>query len=267
MKNEELRIENRELRAHNGFLNSQFSIQNFLRVAVHIGAWIPLALILFDFAADRLSVNPIQDITVRTGKTALVLLVLSLACTPLNTVFGFKPALKVRRALGLYGFMYIGLHLAVFAVLDYTLDWELIQQAIVEKRFVLAGFAAFLILTPLAITSTKGWQRRLGRNWKRLHKLVYIAVPIAIVHFTWLVKSITGRPEPLIWGAIVLMLLVLRLPAIRRVFSNFRSRAFANPATPNRPKQDMAGITALSRSSDHPASLARQLWHSSRRRR
>ncbi|MCS6848054.1 MAG: protein-methionine-sulfoxide reductase heme-binding subunit MsrQ [Anaerolineae bacterium] len=205
---------------------------NWLRVLVHAGALAPLGVIILDNYRYNLTANPIQEITVRTGKAALVLLVLSLACTPLNTVFGFRQALQVRRALGLYGFMYAALHLAIFAVLDYGLDLQLIGQAIVEKYYVIAGFVAFLILVPLAITSTRGWMARLGKRWKSLHKLVYLAVPVAVLHFALLVKSLSSRPEPLIFGAVVIMLLALRIPVIRRASSKLR---FKN--APFRPKR------------------------------
>lgn len=195
---------------------------NWLRALVHLGALAPLFFIVLDNYRYNLTANPIQEITVRTGKAALVLLVLSLACTPLNTVFGFREAIRVRRALGLYGFVYVALHLAIFVVLDYGVNLQLIGQAIVEKYYVIAGFVAFLILVPLAITSTRGWMHRLGRRWKSLHKLVYLAVPIAVLHFALLVKSLGSRPEPLIFGAIVLGLLALRLPAIRRASSALR---------------------------------------------
>lgn len=198
---------------------------NWLRVVVHIGALAPLGVIILDNYRYNLTANPIQEITVRTGKAALVLLVLSLACTPLNTAFGFRQALRVRRALGLYGFMYVVLHLAVFAVLDYGLDLRLIGQAIVEKYYVIAGFVAFLILIPLAVTSTRGWMARLGKRWKTLHKWVYLAVPVAVVHFALLVKSLGSRPEPLIFGAIVIMLLALRIPAVRRASSTLRFKS------------------------------------------
>jgi sulfoxide reductase heme-binding subunit YedZ len=193
---------------------------NWLRLLVHIGALTPLALLAWDYWGGHLSVNPIQDITFRTGKAALVLLVLSLACTPINTLFGFRPVLRVRRALGLYAFMYVGLHLLIFIGLDYGLDWVLIREAIFEKRYALVGFAAFLILLPLAVTSTKGWMRRLGQRWKRLHQAVYVASLLAVVHFVWLVKS--DIREPLLYGAIVVLLLVLRIPPIRRSASHLR---------------------------------------------
>jgi sulfoxide reductase heme-binding subunit YedZ len=202
---------------------------------VHIGSWVPLALILVDYFRNNLTANPIQDITFRTGKTALVLLVLSLAATPVNTVFGFKPALKVRRALGLYAFMYIAIHLSIFVGLDYGLDWELIKEAIFEKRYALVGFAAFLLLLPLAITSTKGWMRRLGRNWKRLHRLVYLAAMLAVIHYVWLVKS--DIREPLVFGGVVVALLVLRLSRVRHWASSLRNRVTARLDFPMRIKQ------------------------------
>ena len=200
-----------------------FLKKHWLRIATHIGAWIPLAVLIWDFANDNLTANPIQEATFRTGKTALILLLLALACTPLNTLLGWKRLLPLRRPLGLYAFFYVCVHLLIFALVDYGLDWELIQQAIVEKRYVLVGFAAFLLLLPLAITSTKGWMRRLGKGWKKLHRLVYLAVSLAIVHFVWLVKA--DIREPLVYGAIVAALLILRLPAIRRSLTSMRYRA------------------------------------------
>ncbi len=195
---------------------------DWLRIAVHAGALAPLALLIWDAANGLLSVNPIQDVTLRTGRTALTLLVISLACTPANTVFGFKQALKVRRALGVYAFMYAGLHFLTFVYLDFGLDLELIGQAIGEKRFVLVGFAAFLILLPLAITSTKGWKKRMGRRWKALHRLVYLAALLAVAHFIWLVKS--DISEPVRFGIVVVTLLALRIPAIRGRASRLRDR-------------------------------------------
>lgn len=193
---------------------------NWLRILTHVGALLPLALLIWDYWQGRLTVNPIQDITFRTGKYALVLLVLSLACTPLNTLLGFKSVLRVRRALGLYAFMYVSFHFLTFVGLDYVFDLALIREAIFEKRYALVGFAAFLILLPLAITSTKGWMRRLGKYWKRLHRWVYLAALLAVVHFTWLVKS--DIREPLLYGAVVVILLILRISGVRRVVSHWR---------------------------------------------
>ncbi len=197
-----------------------------LQLAVHVGALLPLALLIWDASQQNLTANPIQAITLRTGKAALVLLMLSLAATPANVLFGFKQALKARRALGLYAFGYAALHLLIFVGLDYGFDLRLIALELVEKRYVLAGSSAFLILLPLAVTSTQGWQRRLKRGWKRLHNLVYLAGILVIVHYIWLTKN--HRGEPLVWAAILAVLLLLRLPAIRKRAGNLRKRANLN---------------------------------------
>jgi sulfoxide reductase heme-binding subunit YedZ len=196
--------------------------KNWLRILTHVGALTPLAWLLWDYWFDNLTVNPIQDITFRTGKPALILLVLSLACTPVNTLFGFKQVLPLRKPLGLYAFMYVSLHFLTFIGLDYGFDWGLLYEAIFEKRYALVGFAAFLILLPLALTSTQSWMRRLGKNWKRLHRWVYLASLLAVVHYVWLVKS--DIREPLLYGAVVVALLCLRLPVVRKAVAHFRSR-------------------------------------------
>lgn len=211
-----------------------------LQLLTHVGALVPLAVLVWDGLNDQLTVNPIQEISSRTGKIALVLLVLSLVCTPLNTVFGLKQVLPLRRPLGLYAFGYSVLHLLNFAVVDYGLDLVLLREAVVEKRYVLVGFAAFLLLLPLAVTSTQSFQRRLGRRWKSLHRLVYLAALLSIVHFVWLVKA--DVREPLLYGAIVVVLLALRLPLIRRTLTGLRR--------PHPVPQSMP-VPSLRRSDDH----------------
>lgn len=208
-------------------------VHRWAPVLVHIGALAPLALLIWDFTQANLTVNPIQAAISRTGKDALVLLTLCLLCTPLNTLFGFKWALPLRKPLGLYAFGYAALHLLLFVGLDYGFDAGLIGQAVVEKRYVLAGMAAFLLLLPLALTSTRGWMRRLGRNWKRLHRLVYAAALLAVVHYVWLVKS--DIREPLLYGAALALLLALRLPPVRKTLSRLRNRL--RPQTPTAAKQ------------------------------
>ncbi len=187
-----------------------------------VAALVPLAVMVVDGLGDRLTVNPIQELTLRTGKVGLVLLVASLACAPLNTLAGLRIGLKIRRDLGLFGFFYISLHLLIFSVLDLGLDIGLIVSAISQKLFVLAGMAAFVLMIPLAITSTKGWQKRLGKRWKALHRLVYLALPIAAFHYVWLVKA-DIRP-PLAYAAVIGLLLLLRVPAIRGWASGARRR-------------------------------------------
>jgi sulfoxide reductase heme-binding subunit YedZ len=214
---------------------------NWLRIAVHVGSLAPLVVLIWDYFNRQLTINPIQAMELRTGKTALILLVLSLACTPANTLLGFKQALKMRRALGLYAFLYAAVHFVIFIGLDYGFDAGLLQEAIFEKRYALVGLAAFVIMLPLALTSTRGWMKRLGQVWKKLHQWVYAAAGLVIVHFVWLVKA--DKREPLMYGAIVAALLVLRLPVVRRTASGLRNRMKAT-----------AGRTASSRASRPPRS-------------
>lgn len=214
------------------------------QIAVHIGAWLPLAWLVWDAWAGNLSINPIQEITQRTGKYALILLVLSLACTPLNTLFKFRPALQVRRALGLYAFLYAALHFMTFIGLDYGFDWSLLLSEVVEKRYVLVGLAALLILASLAATSFTWWMKRLGKNWKRLHRLVYLASGLVVVHFAWAKKgdlfSLQGDIlQPLAFGLAVALLLAVRIPPVRRSLSGLRVRWTAS--SKSGPVQEQTG--------------------------
>ena len=191
-----------------------------LQITVHVAAWIPLLWLIFDFWQDNVGPDPIREATLRTGKAALILLVAALACTPINTLFGFKPALKLRRPLGLYSFMYASIHFAIFIGVDYGFNFKLIPDALLEKRYALVGLTTGLILLALALTSTVGWQRRLKKNWKRLHKFVYLAGILAVIHFIWLVKQ--GVLEPWIWAVVVAILLLLRVPRVKKRVSNLR---------------------------------------------
>ena len=190
-----------------------------LQVLVHIGALLPLAWLAWQFSQNQLTANPIREIQLRTGKYALNLLVLTLTCTPVYNIFSFKPALQLRRTLGLYAFMYAGLHLLNFIGLDYGFDFALIKEGIADKPFALVGLAAFLILLPLAITSTKGWVKRLGNNWPRLHRLLYVVGILAVVHFIWLTKSKADLLVPLVYAAVITLLLIVRIPIIGRLIS------------------------------------------------
>lgn len=203
------------------------------QLLVHIGAWLPLLVMIWDAFTGGLTANPIQDITLRTGKTALVLLVLTLAVTPINTLFGFRQVIKVRRALGVYTFMYAALHLAIFIGLDYGFAFHILWLELVEKRYVLIGFAAFLILLSLTITSTTGWQKRMGKRWKSLHKLVYFAAIFVAVHYIWLDKDHKGAP--VYWAIVVGLLLLTRLKPVRRFLTKLRTRMpFSAPRRPVR---------------------------------
>jgi methionine sulfoxide reductase heme-binding subunit len=185
-----------------------------IQIIAHVGAWIPLVVGLWDLWQGNLGPDIIREGTLRTGKTALILLMLSLACTPINFIFKYRPVLKLRRPLGLYSFMYASIHFAIFIGVDYFFNFRLIQDALLEKRYALVGLSTGLILLALAITSTKGWQRRLKKNWKRMHYLVYLAGILAVVHYIWLVKQ--GVFQPWIFAGIVALLLILRLKPIKK---------------------------------------------------
>lgn len=204
--------------------------KHWLQILVHAAALLPLAWTIWQYTQGLFLVDPVREITTRTGRIALILLLLSLSCTPLNTLFGFKQALRVRRPLGLYAFLYASLHFATFVWLDYGLDFDLLWQAIFDQRYVIVGFAAGLLMLALAVTSTRGWQVRMGKNWKRLHRLAYLAGFLAVVHFAWLVKDIR---VPLGYGAVLVGLLVLRLPPLRKAASNARHHLKARGSLPS----------------------------------
>lgn len=200
-----------------------------LQIIMHIYAWSALAHLLLDYFLGNLSVNPIQDLEQRTGRVAITLLVFSLMCTPLNTLFGWKELLKRRRALGLYTFMYASIHVLIFLDLDYGLAWSLIIQSIFEKPYIIFGTITFLLLTPLAITSFDIWKKRLKKNWKRLHQTVYLIAPVAVLHFALSKKGDIFQLQgdiirPLIYGLVVLILLILRIPTIRKFFVSLRTQ-------------------------------------------
>ena len=196
-------------------------------ILVHIACWIPIPWLIFNAWQGNLSADPIRASLLRTGKIALVLLVLSLACTPMNTIFGFTPALRVRRALGDYAFLYTCLHFALFVSLDYGFDFRLVLDEL-SKPYAMIGLITGLLLVPLAITSFQPWPKKLGKNWKRLHKLVYGINLLAAIHFLLVVKQ--GVTEPYLWMILIIFLLVLRIPPIRRRLSGFfiHQQSFSN---------------------------------------
>ncbi len=196
--------------------------RRLLRVTYHAVGLFPLAWLLFDFWFGLLGTEPIRAMILRTGKASIVMLTLSLVCTPAGYLFRWRDATTVRRPLGLYAFMYVCIHFLIFVWLDYALIVPLIVEEIVARRYALVGFAAFLLLIPLAITSTKGWQKRLGKRWKTLHKVVYLIAVLAVVHYIWLVKN--AYTQPLLFAAVVGLLLLLRVPAVKQAILRARKR-------------------------------------------
>lgn len=178
--------------------------------AIFTGAMFPAITLLWRAKAHELGANPIELVLNQLGLAALILLILSLACTPLKIVFGWVWPIRIRKTLGLWAFFYALMHVLTYAVLDQGLNWKVIWEDVIERKFIFVGFTAFVLLVPLAVTSTSGMVKRLGaRNWQRLHRLAYVAALCAAVHFVWRVKK--DVTEPLIYGTVLAALLITRL--------------------------------------------------------
>lgn len=199
-------------------------VRRVVKPAAVVACLIPLALIVSGLFTGALGANPIEEITHRTGKTTLILLLVTLAVSPARRLTGIGALMGLRRMLGLFAFTYVTLHFLTYLVLDQFFAWDLIIEDIADRPYITVGFTSFVLLVPLAVTSTRGWIRRLGgRRWNRLHRLVYISAAGGVLHYLWLVKVDT-RP-PIIYGLILIVLLSTRLIHQRR-----RRRRSASPA-------------------------------------
>lgn len=186
-----------------------------MKRVVFVAAFLPLAYLAWGGATDRLGANPIEAITRDTGTWTLRFLVLTLAVTPLRRLTGWNAVIGVRRTLGLSAFFYGTLHLLTYLWLDQFFDVPAILRDVVKRPFITAGMTAFLLMVPLALTSTAGTIRRLGGvAWRRLHRLVYAAACAGVAHYWWLVKADISRP--LAYATIVAALLGLRVVWARR---------------------------------------------------
>src|SRR5690606_32206629 len=205
------------------------------KAIVHLLALAPLSLLAWrawlvarGIDIDALGPDPVAAIEHELGQWALRLLLLTLAVTPLRQLTGQPVLLRFRRMLGLYAFAYASLHFAAWLGLDLGGYWRQVFEEIARRPYVTAGFAAWLLLLPLALTSTRGWMRRLGRRWGRLHRLAYAIAVLAVLHFWWIVKS--DYREPLLYAAILALLLGWRM-----------ARRLARPRTSARPEQQQRG--------------------------
>ena len=160
-------------------------------------------------ATGRLGANPIEEITHLTGDFTLRWLLVTLAITPLRRIFGWAWIAPLRRTFGLLAFFYATLHMLTWLALDQFFDWELLVEDVIERRYITAGMLGFLCLAPLALTSTRGWMKRLGQRWNALHRLAYAAAIAGIVHYVWLVKA--DLAPPLAHGAVLAGLLGYRV--------------------------------------------------------
>jgi sulfoxide reductase heme-binding subunit YedZ len=167
----------------------------WLKPGIFVGALTPLVSIVWRAIAGTLNANPIAEVENELGLAALIFLIASLACTPARRVFGWKWPVRIRRELGLFAFSYAGLHFLVYLFLDQVVDVQRIVEDVIKRPFITVGFLALVLLTPLALTSTKASIRQLGfRRWQRLHQLAYAAGVLAVVHFIWRVKIDVSQP-------------------------------------------------------------------------
>jgi len=181
------------------------------KAVIFVGALVPAVLLAWALlrAPERLGINPAETLQLETGIWALRFLLGTLAITPIRRLTGWHRIIQFRRMLGLFAFFYACLHLMTYVVLDRYFDFSGVWEDIVKRPFITAGMLAFVLMVPLAVTSTKGWIRRLGRRWQLLHRLVYVSAAAACVHFIWKVKVPVG--EPVYYAAILGVLLVFRV--------------------------------------------------------
>jgi sulfoxide reductase heme-binding subunit YedZ len=199
-----------------------------IRLGVFVACLVPAAALVWGAVTGGLGANPIDKITDETGTWTLRLLMATLAVTPLRRFTGWNEVIRLRRPLGLFAFFYGSLHFCTYLVLDQFFAFPEIVADIAKRPYITVGFTGFVLMVPLAITSTAGWIRRLGgRRWQRLHRLVYVSAAAGVVHYLWLVKADTTRPTR--YAAILAVLLLARVvwrwrsdPRIGRVFQKLR---------------------------------------------
>jgi sulfoxide reductase heme-binding subunit YedZ len=174
----------------------------------------PLTWLIWDALRDGLGADPVAQLEHRSGDWALRLLLVTLAITPLRRLAGRAELVRFRRMLGMFAFFYACVHLAIYVLIDLGAYWSELFADVVKRPYITVGFAAWLLLIPLAVTSTRGMMRRLGRHWQRLHRLVYVIALLAVLHFLWLVKA--DHREPLVYLAILALLMLARVRWVKR---------------------------------------------------
>jgi len=180
------------------------------KIPVFAACLAPLAVLLFKGLRQDLGANPIEYITHTTGDWTLRFLLITLSITPLRRLFHQPNLIRFRRMLGLFAFFYGCLHLTTWVWLDKFFDLHEMWADVMKRRFITAGMTGFVLLIPLAVTSTRGWIRRIGgRNWQRLHRLIYFSATAAVVHYYWLVKS--DIRQPVLYASILAVLLIYRV--------------------------------------------------------
>jgi len=203
----------------------------WIKTAVFLSALIPLAKLGAGALTDNLGANPIEKITRTTGFWTLSFLMLTLTVTPLRRLSGWSWPMRLRRMLGLFAFFYGSLHFLTYAVVDQFFDWEGIVKDIAKRPYITVGFPSFLLMIPLAVTSTDAMLRRLGgKNWKRLHRLSYATALGGVVHYGWLVKK--DLSNPIVFAVLLALLLGFRVFQ-RCAELNVRQRAVPRASVPD----------------------------------
>ena len=199
-----------------------------IKIAIFIGALVPLGRLAWKALHQGLGANPIEVITHSTGDWTLILILTTLSITPLRKLTKQYWLIGVRRMIGLFAFFYACLHFTTYIWLDKFFDWHEMIKDIAKRPFITVGFTAFVLLIPLAITSTRGWIRRLGKNWQRLHRLIYISAMAGVIHYIWLVKADLRKPlqYAFVLGVLLLYRIIVWLSEARKKLA---SGAVAQP--------------------------------------
>ncbi len=208
---------------------SQF-VTRILKPALWLAGLGPTFWLVRAGFAGRMGADPIKTLRDVTGLSALVILLITLSVTPLRRLSGWNDVIKVRRLIGLFAFFYASVHAVTYFVFDQSLSFSLIKHDVMDHPWVTVGFTAWVLLIPLAVTSTNGWVRRLGKQWGRLHRLVYLIPALGVLHYLWLVKLDVRSPE--IFGWVLMAILAIRLVPNRAR----RTRAQPLPATRLQPQ-------------------------------
>ena len=184
-------------------------MKKYFKPIIFLLSFIPFIIIISKIFLNQLGPEPIKEITLHTGEWTLLFLVFTLSMTPLKRLTNLNIWISVRRMLGLFAFFYASLHMLTYIGLDYQFDLSAISKDIFTKKFIFVGFTAWLLMVPLAITSSKKMMGILKKNWKKLHRLIYLISILGVIHFLWLVKK--DLTEPLIYLLIIVILLILRV--------------------------------------------------------
>ena len=185
------------------------SMRNYIKIPIFFLSLLPILIIFYQIIFNQLGPEPVKEITHVTGNWTLRFIIITLAMTPLQKFTKLNFWITYRRMFGLFVFFYASAHMMTYVGIDYRFDWSSIGDDIVKKKFIFAGFLAWLLLVPLALTSSKRMIKLLRDRWKKLHKLIYIISLLGIIHYLWLVKVVTV--EPLIYLIIIVILLTLRV--------------------------------------------------------